>query len=121
MLYWHHLSSLGISSSLLLWGTLEQIPTGLSLGALSLLFWILLGSPGALWGSQEAPKTNLPRQVFAPKPRSLGKPATEGHKDRLQLDLIDFTMNTKKNNPRSLPLVGIDVFTCDMAGVPLKT
>ena len=69
----------------------------------------------------EALKTDLARQVFAPKPRSLGKSAAEGPNDRLQFDLIDYSKNTKKGNPNRYALVGVDVFTRELAAVPLKT
>ena len=71
--------------------------------------------------AQEALKTDVARQVFAPKPRSLGKSAAEGPNDRLQFDLIDFSANTSRKNPNRFALVGIDVFTREMASVPLKT
>ena len=69
----------------------------------------------------EALKTDLAAQVFAPKPRSLGKSAAEGPNDRLQFDLIDYSNNTKRGNPNRFALVGIDVFTRELAAVPLKT
>ena len=71
--------------------------------------------------AEEALKFDLAKQVFAPKPRSLGKSAAEGPNDRLQFDLIDFSNNTKKDNPNRFALVGIDVFTREMSAVPLKT
>jgi len=71
--------------------------------------------------AEEALKTDLARQVFAAKPESLGKSAAEGPNDRLQFDLIDFSNNTKKDNPNRFALVGIDVFTREMSAVPLKT
>ena len=63
----------------------------------------------------------MPKQVFAPKPRSLGKSAAEAPNDRLQFDLIDFSNNTKKDNPNRFALVGIDVFTREMAAMPMKS
>ena len=71
--------------------------------------------------AQEALKTDLGRQVFGPKPRSRGKSAAEGPNDRLQFDLIDYAANTSKNNPNRYALTGIDVFTREMASVPLKS
>ena len=68
----------------------------------------------------EALKTDLAR-VFAPKPRSLGKSAAEGPNDRLQFDLIDYSKNTKKGNPNRYALVGVDVFTRELAAVPLRS
>ena len=68
----------------------------------------------------EALKTDLAR-VFAPKPRSLGKSAAEGPNDRLQFDLIDYSQNTKKGNPNRYALVGVDVFTRELAAVPLRS
>ena len=72
--------------------------------------------------AQEALKNDVARQVFAPKPRSLGKSAAEGPNDRrLQFDLIDFSNNTSKKNPYRFALTGIDVYTREMAAVPIKT
>ena len=71
--------------------------------------------------AEEALRTNLARQVFAPKPRSLGKSAAEAPNSRLQFDLIDFNLNTKKDNPYRMALVGVDVYTRELATVPLKT
>jgi hypothetical protein len=71
--------------------------------------------------AEEALKTDLAKQVFAPKPRSLGKSAAEGPNNRLQFDLIDFSNNTKKDNPNRFALVGIDVYTREMSAVPMKT
>ena len=48
--------------------------------------------------AQEALRTDLGRQVFGPKPRSRGKSAAEGPKDRLQFDLTDFSNNTSKKS-----------------------
>ena len=71
--------------------------------------------------AQEALKTDLARQTLAPKPRSLGKSAAEGPNDRLQFDLIDFSNNTSRRNPDRFALVGIDVYTREMAAVPLES
>ena len=46
---------------------------------------------------------------LAPKPRSLGKSAAEGPNDRLQADLIDFSVNTRGANKYGL--IVSDVFT----------
>ena len=81
----------------------------------------LEGVSASMRKAQETLKTDLPKQVFALKPRSLGKSAAEGPDDRLQLDLIDFSANTKKDNPNRVALVGIDVLTREMAVVPMKT
>ena len=51
---------------------------------------ILEGVNVTLRGAQEALRTDMAWQVFAPKPRSLGKSAASGPDDRLQIDLIDF-------------------------------
>ena len=40
--------------------------------------------------AQAALRSDVARQVLAPKPRSLGKSAAEGPNDRLQADLVDF-------------------------------
>ena len=52
---------------------------------------LLEGVKVTLREAEEALKTDLAKQVFAPKPRSLGKSAVEGPNDRLQFDLIDFS------------------------------
>ena len=82
---------------------------------------LLEGVNVTLKEAAEALRTDLAKQVFAPKPRSLGKSAAEGPNDRLQFDLIDFSNNTKKDNPNRFALVGIDVYTREMSAVPLKT
>ena len=69
--------------------------------------------------AQEALRVDMPRQVLAPKPRSLGKSAAEGPNDRLQFDLIDFSNNTSRRNPDRFALVGVYVFTREMAAVPM--
>ena len=71
--------------------------------------------------AEEALKTDLARQVFAPKPRSLGKSAAEGPNDRLQVDVIDFASNTRRDNPNRFALAMIDVYTREMSAVPMKT
>ena len=82
---------------------------------------LLEGTKVTLREAAEALKTDLAKQVFAPKPRSLGKSAAEGPSDRLQFDLLDFSNNTKKDNPNRFALVGIDVYTREMSAVPMKT
>ena len=72
---------------------------------------LLEGVKVTLREAEEALKTDLARQVFAPKPRSLGKSAAEGPNDRLQVDLIDFSNNTKKGNRHRFALAMIDVYT----------
>ena len=42
--------------------------------------------------AQAALRSDVARQILAPKPRSLGKSAAEGPNDRLQADLIDFSI-----------------------------
>ena len=58
-------------------------------------------------------RSNVARQVLAPKPRSLGKSAAEGPNDRLQADLVDFSQNTRGAN--KFGLVVTDVFTREVA------
>ena len=48
--------------------------------------------------AQAALRSDVARQVLAPKPRSLGKSAAEGPNDRLQADLVDFSQNTRGAN-----------------------
>ena len=71
--------------------------------------------------SEEALRTDLAKQVFAPKPRSLGKSAAEAPNNKLQVDLLDFSNNTKKDNPNRFALAMVDVYTREMATVPMKT
>ena len=70
----------------------------------------------------QALRQDVGRQLFAPKPRSLGKSAAEGPNTRLQADLIDFSQNTKKGKDgnRYALLIG-DVYTRGLAGLPLKS
>lgn len=83
---------------------------------------LLEGVRVTLKEAQEALRVDLPRQVLAPKPRSLGKSAAEGPNERLQFDLIDFSNNTtRQGNPDRFALVGIDVYTREMAAAPLET
>ena len=58
-------------------------------------------------------RSDVARQVLAPKPRSLGKSAAEGPNDRLQADLLDFSQNTRGRN--KFGLVVTDVFTREVA------
>ena len=58
-------------------------------------------------------RSDVARQVLAPKPRSLGKSAAEGPNDRLQADLVDFSQNTQRAN--KFGLVVTDVFTREVA------
>ena len=58
-------------------------------------------------------RSDVARQILAPKPRSLGKSAAEGPNDRLQADLIDFAQNTR--GPNKFGLVVTDVFTREVA------
>ena len=82
---------------------------------------LLEGVKVTLKEAEEALRTDLARQVFAPPPRSLGKSAAEAPNDRLQFDLIDFSLNTKKDNPNRFALVGVDVYTRELATVPLRS
>ena len=59
--------------------------------------------------ARAALRTDVARQVLAPKPRSLGKSAAEGPNDRLQADLIDFNVNTR--GAKKYGLIVSDVFT----------
>ena len=63
--------------------------------------------------AQAALRSDVARQILAPKPRSLGKSAAEGPNDRLQADLIDFSQNTRGRN--KFGLVVTDVFTREVA------
>ena len=82
---------------------------------------LLEGTKVTLREAEEALKTDLAKQVFARRRVGGGKSAAEGPNDRLQFDLIDFSNNTKKDNPNRFALVGIDVYTREMSAVPMKT
>ena len=58
-------------------------------------------------------RSDVARQILAPKPRSLGKSAAEGPNDRLQANLVDFSQNTRGRNKYGL--VVQDVFTREIA------
>ncbi|CAE7943756.1 unnamed protein product, partial [Symbiodinium necroappetens] len=58
-------------------------------------------------------RSDVARQILAPKPRSLGKSVAEGPDKRLQADLIDFSQNTRGTN--KFGLVVADVFTREVA------
>ena len=82
---------------------------------------LLEGVEVTLREAAEALKTDLAKQVFARRKVGGGKSAAEGPNDRLQFDLIDFSNNTKKDNPNRFALVGVDVYTRELAAVPLRT
>ena len=63
--------------------------------------------------ARAALRSDVARQVLAPKPRSLGKSAAEGPDQRLQADLVDFSQNTR--GPNRYGLVVTDVFTREVA------
>ena len=63
--------------------------------------------------ARAALRSDVARQILAPKPRSLGKSAAEGPNDRLQADLVDFSQNTRGANKYGL--VVTDVFTREVA------
>jgi hypothetical protein len=62
-------------------------------------------------------RTDIGRQLFAPKPRSLGKSAAEGPNPRLQADLIDFSQNTKSKDGNKYALQISDIYTRQLTGV----
>ena len=61
--------------------------------------------------ARTALRSDVARQVLAPKPRSLGKSAAEGPDQRL--DVVDFSQNTR--GPNRYGLVVTDVFTREVA------
>eukprot|EP00439_Symbiodinium_sp_Y106_P063167 s3276_g9.t1 len=63
--------------------------------------------------ARAALRSDVARQILAPKPASLGKSAAEGPNDRLQADLIDMSQNTRRAN--KFGLVVTDVFTREVA------
>ena len=71
--------------------------------------------------AQQALADNTGRQVFAPKRRPQGKSAAPDVNTRLQYDLIDFSNNTSKKNKNRYALVGIDVFSREVASQPLPS
>ena len=61
---------------------------------------------------KEALAPEIGKQLFAPKPRSLGQSAAEGPGSRLQADLIDLAQNTTaKHGEHKYGLLVSDVFT----------
>ena len=67
-------------------------------------------------------RQDVGRQLFGPKPRSLGKSAAEAPNTRLQADLIVFAQNTKKGEDGNrYALLISDVYTRELAGEPPKT
>ena len=61
------------------------------------------------------------RQVFAPTRRPQGRSAAPDVNTRLQYDLIDYSNNTSKKNKNRYALVGIDVFSREIAAQPLPS
>ena len=61
---------------------------------------------------KEALAPEIGKQLFAPKPRSLGKSAAEGPGERLQADLIDLSSNAKaKAGEHKYALMVTDVYS----------
>ena len=71
--------------------------------------------------AQQALAKDVGRQIFAPKPRSLGKSAAENPNTRLQADLIDFSKNARSRSGANYALLLSDVFTRELEVRPLKT
>ena len=71
--------------------------------------------------AQQALASDTARQVFAPKRRPQGRSAAPDVNTRLQYDLIDFSNNTSKKNKNRYALVGIDVFSREVASQPLPS
>ena len=71
--------------------------------------------------AQQALAGDTARQVFAPKRRPQGRSAAPDVNTRLQYDLIDFSNNTSKKNKNRYALVGIDVFSREVASQPLPS
>ena len=72
--------------------------------------------PGAsLKLSQLALADNVGRQTLAPAYRSTGKSAAEGVNERLQIDLIDFSQNTKNTREKYAVLLA-DVYSRRIRG-----
>ena len=72
--------------------------------------------PGAsLKLGQLALENNVGRQTLAPAYRSTGKSAAEGVNERLQIDLIDFSQNTKNTREKYAVLLA-DVYSRRIRG-----
>jgi len=71
--------------------------------------------------AQQALASDTGRQVFAPKRRPQGRSAAPDVNTRLQYDLIDFSNNTSKKNKNRYALLGIDVFSREVASQPLPS
>ena len=59
------------------------------------------------------------KQVLAPRCKSTGKSAAEGPNERLQLDLLDFSQNTKTKQKYALMVQ--DVYTREVRAKPLPS
>ena len=73
--------------------------------------------------AQQALTDSTGRQVFAPTRRPQGRSAAPDVNTRLQYDLIDYSSNTnaKRNQGQKYALVGIDVFSREIAAQPLPS
>ena len=75
--------------------------------------------PGAsLRLAQFALEDNVGKQVLAPAYKSTGKSAAEGRSERLQVDLLDFSQNTRNTKAKYALLVA-DVYTREIRAMPL--
>jgi len=79
------------------------------------------GIKASLEDAKEAVAPDVGRQVFAPKPRSLGKSAAEGPGERLQADLIDLSNNAgASRGDHKYALVVSDVWSRKAWTAPLR-
>lgn len=77
--------------------------------------------PATLEDAQAAVAPDVGRQLFAPKPRSLGKSAAEGPGERLQADLIDLANNAgASRGEHKYALVVSDVWSRQAWTAPLR-
>ena len=73
--------------------------------------------PATLQLAKAALEFETGKQVLAPRYRSTGKSAAEGPNERLQVDLIDFSLNTKTKQKYALMVQ--DVYTREVRAQPL--
>ena len=73
----------------------------------------------SLQEAKEALRGDVARQLFRRKPRSAGKFAASGPDEWLQADLIDFAANARSTSGARFALLLADVYTREIAAVPL--
>ena len=75
----------------------------------------------SLQQAKQALRGDVARQLFRPKPRSLGKSAASEPNETLQADLIDFSQNARSSTGARYALLLADVYTRELEAELLKT